>query len=1587
MFENESVKNYLETSSVIRNRSFITAEWNLNTFDNIFAIGNYRYRPSEAVVLGTGQSIYATLNNSFDVNDEGYYYTNATDADAVIDGGVDDNDVPTAFKSAKEKEKLQFSLEDCFGKFRPRSGINKLRYFGNNFIHHTNREMDKRPRYYMADKNDKFKYWSSYRTEPLYKYVYAGTTGVRYGSNPKYVDGVQIKDGILTSSIVERGISSTLVTIATTTSITSQNYIDDAAPFIVYNEPVPANRIVVKMQTNIGSVNLGPFTDSTGSFNDPFYGQENATTPVRWKIQYLENNNWVDAISFNESSTRYDGSPIIGSDGYVELSYGLIVPEQYRSVFFKAGELYSQYAKPEVAAEGEAYLVKSSATDIGTYYIWFGGQYQTFTPVYGWYLTDTEIKNSDAFATELVETLSYIDSFTSQNKYREFQYIKGIRIVVETMNRSNCSFDLIELSPRLVANLSDKTTGFSITKVASDLGLSGMPVGQLLAGTGDISIFDYDLAFSVNNTRSIIAPYILQKTQLKFYEIIKDENNIEHYIPLKTLYAESFPDTDLVNRETTLTLRDLFFLFEITTAPELLIPNAPLSYAIATLLDNVGFSNYVFKKLPDEDEPIIPFFFVGPDSTIAQVLEQLAVSTQTAMFFDEENNFVTMSKNYIMPTVDERSTDLVLYGSTDFQKNGAYSNQATSTSLANIEQISSQENKVYNDGKINYTTRYIQKSYGKIRQANFTSKEKNWIYKPALLWEVTGDQALYPQNEEVNNSSNYVLTAIPLNADLSALIPTVVNHQLVNNVMDFGEAIDFMSRYNGYLYANGEIIRFDAIEFSVSGQSENVWMTSIQDYQKYFSQLPFNGKIYPTGLVRIYAEPNYEVVDGITRMKNGAVAKHGRGQFGTPVVAHSAGLSNYWTSNANIGDCNMDTRYLFDNKEFNPTNTVVYDFVDVDTSDNISFTLPSVDGIANGDTVVVTPIRPAGEVVTQIALTELSVSTVVSISEEFNIITVKDELKIIDQAKELWSPNTTFKFTIYLQTPQDEFDFGAAGVDAAKPYATRSTRTGIIKNFLSASDITENEINQLYVTQSGTIQSSALVFSGGKYLDSEKPLQKISYVYKTLQDGYKHFGTRMRIIGQIADDIRKTQTTAGSMSYYSVPTTRPDDNPIISGGSGGIAVGLNKETNVGYYFEIISLDGLSTIAEGINEYDKYASIHNVVFYKIVRNVSPETGEPNAVPLKLWGGIANILVDSGDFTGQYRFVGEQNPTVYDLAVEYENIGTKRRFYLYINNRLVQIVDDAEPLPEYNNMALFIRGRTKCMFENIYALSGSYASNQDLYLKAPVNSNFGTNKLRINDAFQKYSMSGIVQSTYLSGIHTNDSPEYNLYFEEFGTIMREAAYFNVRYDKAYPALYATISPTFTKIRGYAVSGFMPGAYGAEFLIFNTTDTLLNLDETTGNYLRIQGITFTQQSTNELSVDEYFSKLSDFSNPIIQNKEIAVSPIKAKQDYFDIKNSRLTHGKQEFTLDAPYIQSYDAAKDLMSWVIGKIMKPRLAVGLKVFSNPLIQLGDIIEIEYKDNANNIIIPNDSRFVVYNIEYTRSEAGPEMTIYASEVK
>lgn len=1695
MYNDPDLNAELKYSHTIDSQQAVWTEWNMNQAHNISKVGNYRYRP------GSTDPLYGSIKSIYDPADVANDYTGATEADIVVNAGFDDENNPAYFTTPRKKMNLVYSLDDCFRQDRPRSGINKILYLGqgqyvDGLTSGISQSVDvsRRPRYYMSSRYDDFKYWTSYRTE------------------------------VVDNRTVEYGVS-------LSTGTGSSYYIYDAAPFVVYNDPVPANRVVIKMQTNVGEVDNGPFrVGNNNNVPDPLYGLANRTVPRRWAVQALNaNNEWVEVKSFTENETRSDGSPIIASDGIVELEYGLTIPTMYEDTFTFAGFIYNTSMLPDLAPYGYAYLYKTSETDRGFLYISDGSNWTVSTPEYTWQLMDQNITKNTKVLKKLVDPDYFMDG--TEKVYREIQFFYGLRIVVDTMNKAGCTFDLIELSPRLVVDVSNMVLSYNVSKTLADLGNHSMPTGNLLASTGSVVLFDEDLAFNdhntfshVTSTGSLISSYTGTKLKFLFYDIVKNVNGYDYYIPVKTLYTEKVPQVSGDTPATlSIELRDLFYLMESKKAPELLLTNVSVSYAITVLLDSIGFSNYTFKRVLNEEELIIPFFFVGPDLNVAEVLQQLAISSQSAMFFNEFNDLVVMSKNYILPDISDRATDLVLYGQETFD--------GTGTALPNIVNLSSQEKKVYNGGDINYTTRYIQKSIGSIAQAPYTDEYKSYVYKPVLLWEVAGQESTKTINEAAQQAGGCSLAAMPLKSTLSADIPTYNGTDIVNNIIDFGESVYWLGNYSGYFYAGGEVIRYDAVEYSVAGTG-NVWIKNNQEYQDYFSKLRFNGKMYPTGRVRIY-----------TNVQSGIVKEHGRGQFGTEIVEHRAGIpdSSPWVNDSNVkGSIQNAKEYLFN------------------TNPNLSY--PNNTGVdAAGQSKVV-----GGETFT------------------------------------------------------------------ASTYAVKSTRNGIIKNFMANTQLTENETNYFKTALSGSVQTSALVFNGPTLPPEIDPADFVTYAYNPLDKPFKHFGCRTRIIGKVESGTNRDQTPIGAFDIYSadLTSTDPTKQVSISGGSAGLAFGLNKDTNVGYYYEIAALSqnsvstyknnsnvasytiATSPVTQAVNgvvtvtltsqhdfevgesvsvsglvddnrkarptamngEYavtaisadrkqftytitpptspasitavsrtgsgaswtitytaennfragmlvtitglapagynltnavvetasstsftvfsttdpgavtdgvgtatyvplstiastggtvtkvlDENTLISDVFFYKIVSGsitadiikkarsgtlvtlttlrehklsvgesitvtgvdaalngtflitaVTEKTIQYNtvssgtiaeadlstlglatstnrlAVPEILWRGFTEILVDDGKFTSQARLTSSEQSTVYDMSAEFLDIGTTRQFFLYLNGKQIAVVNDTTPLPQYNNIALFVRGSTRAMFENVYALSDNFAENTARALQLPISKIFGDDLVTEAEALNKYALSGIVQNTYLSGISSETTPLYNIYYEEFGTIMREAAYFNIKYDRAFPALYAQLAPTLNRVRGYTVSGFFAGSYGAEFLIFNAVDKNLNLDDTSGNYLRILGIAFTQNTSHTLKVDDFFKKNSNFTDSLYSGSSESED---YKRLYSDVLNSRNKYGRNDFVIEAPYVQTDAAAEEMMDWIVKKVIYPRKTVGVNVFASPHIQLGDIVQINYKDSTGmDILAPTTTRFVVYNIEKSKEGGSSTDTIYLAEV-
>jgi hypothetical protein len=1520
MFLDNELIDHLQTNNRIDVDSLVIVEWNQNDFLNLDNYGNYRFRPDSA------SAIYRNLMPLYDSQDLANLYTGALESNYISEYKTQDLEEPLTFITKETSRELYYSLKDCIKPFRPRSGINKMLFFGESNLNNEqfidSIRSGGRPRYYFSSRFDKFKYWNSYRKEDSLEY----------------------------------GISSKVPTYFTTDDPSYK--INDCIPFVTYKNEIATNRIVVKMQTNLADTNAVGMSgtqlvpDNIRKQNviisDPLKDINRSSIPKRWKIQYLDNdNNWNDAISFNETLTRKDGSRIVPWDGHVEIYYGVKIPDKFKTSFHLYQYLdnfdqlpdTSMYNSNIAVKNGDAYIVGSSTTSAGQLYVWSteDEDWLIYDVSYGFSL----LEEDDTKRIGLIKKIVDPDYFTNQGQtiYRDFIFIKGLRVVVETMYAPNKTFDLIEISPRLKADITDYTLSYDINKniAATDYGL---PVGGLVASTGAISLSNHDGVFTELNTfdsltkkGSLVANNLKPQVKFDFYECILNVNGYDKFIPLKTFYSENSMVATSGMEDVSLNLRDAYFLFESNNATPIFLQNCTLTMAVALLLDNIGFSNYIFKNISSANDPTIPFFFVEPDISVAEVLQRLAQATQTAMFFDEYNNFVVMPKEYLMPDVSIRDIDSSIVD----RLTNLYG-QKTNEIVPNIQAISGFETKVINSGQINYTTRYIQREVSRLEQAQLDLSERTYGYKSSILWELGDQKELRTINQPTSNVG-YALGAVPLNTSLTNLAPYVENHQIKNNLIDIGESAIWLPRFQGYLFANGEIIRYDAQQYHVDSPSASatnglVWITNNNEYQKYFSELVFNGKIFPTGVIRIYTEPYYENASGSNfedleenvRYKNGPVKMHGRGQFGTPIESHYQGLSSNWENKDYIKSFRMDSENLFS-------------------------------------------LVPA------------------------ELISYQDLTNVVSASA-----------------------FPLGNDTSSKNKVTISNK---IANFMKQSVRSEYNYSTSDQKAVGTIQSSALIIGGpypvpslsGTSLSSSSDRDLLSYIYKDLGNNFAHVGTRMRIIGKQKDD--NNQTALNSSTYFTgLSTSIGDSNSDLtelSGGSGGIGYMIDENTNSGYYFEIAALssdilsyfDGSeynsgsvsSASASGASTIQAQKVIENVIFYKVENKPysTQKAGKTNiAVPKKLWGSLARIIVDEGKFVGSDRLISQEMP-VYDLAIEAEILNNKINFFLYLNNNLIGSVTDNDPLPMPSTglkTCLFTRASSKCMFDNIYALKNKAGNTQSLTAKTGNGSALSelTSDLSISESLRKYSLPAVVQATYLSSIGTESSPSIDYYFEEFGTILRECAYFNIKYDQAYPAIVAKIVPPFSSEKSYNISGFLPGSYGAEFLIFNSTDKAIDLSENSTNRLMIQGITFTQNISNVLTVDDYFKELSNFSDPVISSGNLIVSPERSDKIYDNIKNSRSIYGNKSFSIDSIYIQNEDSAKDVMKWILNKTIKPRKVFELDTFGTQHIQLGDLVKIDYDLPEGVKLVDSNKKFVVISATYGRSSSDVKSQLRLMEV-
>lgn len=222
-------------------------------------------------------------------------------------------------------------------------------------------------------------------------------------------------------------------------------------------------------------------------------------------------------------------------------------------------------------------------------------------------------------------------AWTSTVNYGAVTTINGIRLVVTSINKSDAQFNLIELSPRLEADLSEYITEYSTNLNISETNFI-TPLGKASANTAEVGLSNVDGIFNNNNAASVYYQLMDKNAKVTIdlvYEIGGGTEAVREF----TGYIDTLPtDSSL---EISIGLKDSSKFLQEEKVPSILLENVTVGEAVWRLCDAVGFKDFIYTRVEESSAAALPYFWTEDENTVWDTLQELAEATQTAIYFDE----------------------------------------------------------------------------------------------------------------------------------------------------------------------------------------------------------------------------------------------------------------------------------------------------------------------------------------------------------------------------------------------------------------------------------------------------------------------------------------------------------------------------------------------------------------------------------------------------------------------------------------------------------------------------------------------------------------------------------------------------------------------------------------------------------------------------------------------------------------------------------------------------------------------------------------------------------------------------------------
>ena len=259
----------------------------------------------------------------------------------------------------------------------------------------------------------------------------------------------------------------------------------------------------------------------------------------------------------------------------------------------------------------------------------------------------------------LINLQYYNNQWTDEDVFPEsFERPIGVRIEVEKMLSPFSKVDLIQISPRLAFDFTDRTTFASVESSRGERSIVN-PLGIAQSSSLKAEFSNEDRFFNPENTESPIFGLIDRNVKVQFATFVdvtdRSVRNAEReFVELNQITAFvdnwGFDPNSIV----ALDARDRSKFLQDKMIENSFYQDKEARFIVRDILERAEITDYDIRYAEEDTAIIIPYVFFDDSQPVWTALQELALAEQASFYFDENDVFVWESRDYIWSKESEQ---------------------------------------------------------------------------------------------------------------------------------------------------------------------------------------------------------------------------------------------------------------------------------------------------------------------------------------------------------------------------------------------------------------------------------------------------------------------------------------------------------------------------------------------------------------------------------------------------------------------------------------------------------------------------------------------------------------------------------------------------------------------------------------------------------------------------------------------------------------------------------------------------------------------------------------------------------------------